>query len=157
MLPNYCFYTCKGPKILMCRIISLSEQCFLLLITTCTPGHLQILWDVFANKSADTMSFHNSFITISNGNHRVVNNLDFKAEMSKLQRVVLVYNSLLESKWDGNVDLLLRFQPITQKLCYFNKWAYLGLVEIVVCSELAFWPMLTAQCICFQLTAWSFP
>ena len=30
-----------------------------------TPGHLQISWDVFANKSADIMSFCISFITIS--------------------------------------------------------------------------------------------
>ena len=35
------------------------------MITLYTPGHLQISWDVFAKKSADIMSFRNSFITIS--------------------------------------------------------------------------------------------
>ena len=34
-------------------------------ITLYTSGHLQILWDVFAEKSADFMSFRISFITIS--------------------------------------------------------------------------------------------
>ena len=38
-------------------------------ITLYTPGHLQILWDVFAKKSADILSFRISFITISMG-HR---------------------------------------------------------------------------------------
>ena len=34
-------------------------------ITLYTTGHLQISWDVFAKKSADIMSFRNSFITFS--------------------------------------------------------------------------------------------
>ena len=34
-------------------------------ITLYTPGHLEISWEVFAKKSADILSFRNSFITIS--------------------------------------------------------------------------------------------
>ena len=54
----------------MCRIISLLERVIAITSNQCklplyTPGHLQIVWDVFAKKSADIMSFRNSFITIS--------------------------------------------------------------------------------------------
>ena len=34
-------------------------------ITLYTPGHLEIIWELFAKKSADILSFRNSFITIS--------------------------------------------------------------------------------------------
>ena len=34
-------------------------------ITLYTPGYLEISWEVFAKKSADTLSFRISFITIS--------------------------------------------------------------------------------------------
>ena len=34
-------------------------------LTLYTPGHIQIVWDVFAKKSTDIMNFCNSFITIS--------------------------------------------------------------------------------------------
>ena len=31
-------------------------------ITLYTPGHLKIIWELFSKKSADILSFHNSFI-----------------------------------------------------------------------------------------------
>ena len=34
-------------------------------ITLYTPGHIEISWEVFAKKTADILSFRNSFITIS--------------------------------------------------------------------------------------------
>ena len=37
-------------------------------ITLYTPGHLEIIWELFAKKSADILSFRNSFITISSMN-----------------------------------------------------------------------------------------
>ena len=57
----------EGPWLLSSRVMSIfaitSHQ---YTITLYTPGHLQISWDVFAKKSADILSFRNSFITISN-------------------------------------------------------------------------------------------
>ena len=56
----------RAPWLLSSRVMSIfaitSHQ---YTITLYTPGHLQISWDVFAKKSADILSFHNSFITIS--------------------------------------------------------------------------------------------
>ena len=34
-------------------------------VTEVTTGHLEIIWELFAKRSADILSFHNSFITIS--------------------------------------------------------------------------------------------
>ena len=42
-------------------------------ITLYTSGHLQISWDVFAKKSADILSFRNSFITISSLIEEIMN------------------------------------------------------------------------------------
>ena len=60
----------RAPWLLSSRLMSIfaitSHQ---YTITLYTPGHLQISWDVFAKKSADILSFRNSFITISRGNH----------------------------------------------------------------------------------------
>ena len=56
----------RAPWLLSSRVMSIfaitSHQ---YTITLYTPGHLQISWDVFAKKSADILSFRNSFITIS--------------------------------------------------------------------------------------------
>ena len=38
------------------------------IVTLYTPGYLEISWDVFAKKSADTLSFRISFTTISREN-----------------------------------------------------------------------------------------
>ena len=39
------------------------------------PGHLEMLWDVFAKKSADILSCRNSFITISNPGYENINGI----------------------------------------------------------------------------------
>ena len=40
-------------------------SCHTFEITLYTPGHLEIIWELFAKKSAEVLSFRNSFITIS--------------------------------------------------------------------------------------------
>ena len=56
----------RAPWLLSSRVMStFSIKSHQYTITLCTPGHLQISWDVFAKKSADILSFRNSFTTIS--------------------------------------------------------------------------------------------
>ena len=38
-------------------------------ITLYTPGHLEVIWELFAKKSEDILSFYNSFILLSLGTY----------------------------------------------------------------------------------------
>ena len=54
----------EGPWLLSSRIMSIfAIKSHHYTIKLYTLGHLQISWDVFAKKSADILSFRNSFIT----------------------------------------------------------------------------------------------
>ena len=65
-------------------------------LTLYTPGHLEITWELFAKKSADILSFHKSFITIST-TYITLNNqmIQFRTKRSLQKYRLIVVNMLL--------------------------------------------------------------
>ena len=86
----------RAPWLLSSRVMSIfaitSHQ---YTITLYTPGHLQISWDVFAKKSADILSFCNSFITISN-QYQAQRNLTKVDFFQQCSRYSIVHNSFCQ-------------------------------------------------------------
>ena len=81
----------RAPWLLSSRVMStFSIKSHQYTITLCTPGHLQISWDVFAKKSADILSFRNSFITISTQSPQFSwgKNLQCNKQTNKLGRYI---------------------------------------------------------------------
>ena len=111
------FYTCqksvtrvatRGPPGLLSSRVAITSHQYT--ITLYTPGHLQILWDVFAKKSADILSFRISFITISNLSKIVLD--QFKPVQQSRQQAY--YSNIYTVLTGINFNKLLELKTMTK-------------------------------------------